>query len=313
MNEPLLWAAIVAVAVIFRFNLGRTEACKVVGLEISDVKQGTGFQDAVTPPWSAYIAIGTWIAIVSLVGVMFWSFGAVKGGLAVAVIVVVSILAGLLVVPKPMSRFWVSRIYHSMVKREAAYRKNNDHMRADAVRGLRLRIEERLGAVLRDGGVRGTSLASGNATLASTEEEKHSTIAADFGAFIEAHPLIGVRFYDASLLPHPKEEIVRSLLHVYKIAPNKRTKDAAGASLVMLSGIQPDIGPVSLGDLPENFEAMSITMSKGKVSVLESAQAVAAADTPEARARLEVLRKRQDEESRLYRDMLARADGNAAE
>jgi hypothetical protein len=151
MQEILLWFAVVGLGVIVRFGLGQIEACRVIGLEIAEIKHGTGCQDAITPPASTNRALLSWAASAGLIGWMFWSMGIGQGVLASGLFLTSGTIAGLTIVPKPDSPFWVRIIYRSLVTRIADYRKANDHMRADAAEDLAQRIEQRFLAACRTG------------------------------------------------------------------------------------------------------------------------------------------------------------------
>ena len=141
--EYLIYTVIVPLAIFFRWDLGLNAACREVGLEISDSKQGTGFQDAITPPKRANIAIALWLIIIAVIGYGFYKFGWVTGALSIAEFLVVSVIVGAVLIPKPSSPHYLKIIYRSMVNRYADFKKNSDELRAEAIHDLIQRVEER--------------------------------------------------------------------------------------------------------------------------------------------------------------------------
>ena len=118
-----------------------TVACHHIGVEVSDSKQGRGYQDAISPPKRAKIEFVLWLLIAALIGYGFYQYGWVKGGIALGVFLVVSTLYGALAVPKPDSPHYLKIIYSSMVRRYADYERDQDNLRADAIKMLINRIE----------------------------------------------------------------------------------------------------------------------------------------------------------------------------
>ena len=136
-----IFAALAASAVWFRWDMGLGEACRVVGLKISENKAGPGLQDAITPPSRANIALCLWAAILGVfvfLGVMFGIWTAAKG---FAIFASVSVFVGVLFVPKPESSHYLKIIYGSMLNRHADFVRDNDTVRAEAIQGLIDRIE----------------------------------------------------------------------------------------------------------------------------------------------------------------------------
>lgn len=147
MHSALLYVGIAMLAVLFRFGLGLTQGCLYVGKVISDSGSKTGYQDAVTPPFSTKFMLALYVLIPATFIFAFWYFGAVAGVIAMVEFVFVTVLTGVLL-PKSDAAFWVRTIYASLARRSANYAKKNDHMRSEAARSLATLIEERLGAKL---------------------------------------------------------------------------------------------------------------------------------------------------------------------
>ena len=54
-----VYAVAAVLGVVFRYYMGMSQACKVIGVKHSDSDTGRGFQDAVTPPNSTNRTIVT--------------------------------------------------------------------------------------------------------------------------------------------------------------------------------------------------------------------------------------------------------------
>lgn len=143
--EYLLYVFIAALGILFRYNLGLTQSCKVVGKSISDDDTTTGFQDAITPPESTTIALVTWAAIVVALGYTIFQFGWWAGGVAFAVFLVVSALAGVTCIPKPESSHYLGRIYRAIVDRYTDFQENGDTMHAAGMKLLIMKMQAHYG------------------------------------------------------------------------------------------------------------------------------------------------------------------------
>ena len=137
-----VYAVAAVLGVVFRYYMGMSQACKVIGVKLSDSDTGRGFQDAVTPPNSTNRTIVTWIAIAAVLGYTAYEFGWGSFGIAFAAWFIALVIAGVVVIPKPESQHFLFRIYRSMANRYADYTKSGDTVRADAMKQLIDRMEQ---------------------------------------------------------------------------------------------------------------------------------------------------------------------------
>lgn len=144
MGATFVYLLVFALAIAIRYMLGHTQACLYVGKAISDTDSKTGLQDAVTPPLASKITIFLWLAAFLLLGYSFWSLGSGTGFIALAEFIVVTVVAGAVLIPKADSPHFIKSIYKSAVGRVADYARDGDQMRSDAMRELVVRIETRL-------------------------------------------------------------------------------------------------------------------------------------------------------------------------
>ncbi len=131
-----LYVALGVLALPFRYYLSETQACKIIGVAISDTGTKTGFQDAISLPSSTGISFAVWALILGCLGYLAYEFGWGAMGIGVAVFVVVSLIAGSTFIPKPDSDHFLKRIIGSMTRRYADYEKQNDAIRAAAMQDL---------------------------------------------------------------------------------------------------------------------------------------------------------------------------------
>jgi len=133
--ESILWVLAVVMAFAFAYALLFTASTHAIGVELSDTDSGTGFQDAITPPWQSNLAIITYVGCLVVVAIMWWQFGWKSGIGSLAVIFFGSMLAKRLL-PKPGSNHYRYLIMHSMSNRYADYVRNGDVTRAEAMKYL---------------------------------------------------------------------------------------------------------------------------------------------------------------------------------
>lgn len=147
MIEVGLYIVLGALSILFRYNLGLTQACRTIGVELSNSGSDTGFQDALTPPSSTNITLITWVAIAGALGYLWYEFGWGAFGIGLGVLVVVSAIAGATFIPKPNSVHFQKKIYSSLANRYADFMKSGDSVRADATKQLVTMMEEKYPSV----------------------------------------------------------------------------------------------------------------------------------------------------------------------
>jgi hypothetical protein len=146
--EYLLYIAAGALGILFRYQLGLTNACKAMGVQIASGTTEIGYQDAITPPSSTNLTLVTWALIVALLLYALFGFGWSEFGFSAGTFLIVSIISGASFVPKPDSAHYIRRIYRSMVNRYANYEKQGDRVRSDAMKELIDRVEQTFGEKL---------------------------------------------------------------------------------------------------------------------------------------------------------------------
>ncbi len=129
-------------SLLLGYSLAFNGATLAIGKTISDTDSPTGFQDAVTPPWSTNLALVSYAMSIGVVGYGWYQYGWLTGiGLTVAFFLVV-VINKVVLLPKSESDHFKRLILHSMMNRYADFIKSGDSMRASAMAALL----EKLGA-----------------------------------------------------------------------------------------------------------------------------------------------------------------------
>lgn len=131
-----LLAALISVALAYSFQF--TAATLSFGRELSDTKSGTGYQAAISPPWEANSSLVLYCLTLLLIVVAFWHNG-LASGLGTILIMFVGLILARKVLPKPVGQHYRRLIIQSMMSRYANYVRDNDALRADAMKRLLVR------------------------------------------------------------------------------------------------------------------------------------------------------------------------------
>lgn len=125
--------------------LSFSQATAAIGQSLAGSNEGTGFQDAITPPWFGKVALPSYILSLLGFGYGFYAFGILKG---FGILLDFGFLVGaaIAVMPKSDSSFYRNAIQKSMIRRHADFVKSGDMLRAEAVSLLL----ERMGFPVKD-------------------------------------------------------------------------------------------------------------------------------------------------------------------
>jgi hypothetical protein len=112
----------------------------------------------------------------------------------------------------------------------------------------------------------GSTIVERNAAAqAATSRDK----LADLGAFLERHPLNPTDIYDQALLPHPKDELLESILLELSRSEREDQQASLQAAASMLAFFQPGVGPHPLSQLGVDLKQL------GHLSPADLAKAIA--------------------------------------
>src|SRR5215813_5677306 len=107
------------VAAAFGYELRFTEATLHIGRALSGTPVGTGFQDAITPPLSSYLAFAVYGITLLVLAFAFYQFGVLPGVAAVIGFFVLVLIIRMLLLPAPDSPHFRAIVIGSMTKRHA--------------------------------------------------------------------------------------------------------------------------------------------------------------------------------------------------
>lgn len=133
--EVILWLVAVELTFCLAYTILFTGATLHLGRELAGTNSGTGYQNAITPPWQSILALFVYAGCAATIGIIWWKLGWLSGLGSLALIFFGSSLAKL-ALPKPISNHYKNLIFRSMRSRHADFVKNGDSMRADAMKLL---------------------------------------------------------------------------------------------------------------------------------------------------------------------------------
>lgn len=138
----VLWAA----SLMFAYTLVFSRATLIIGKSISYSDSPTGFQDAITPPWSTKFTILAYAISIGVIGYGWYEYGWLAGlGISCGFCILLVPLS-FFILPKSNSEHFRRLIIHSLMNRYADFAKSGDEMRAAATASLL----ERLGMTIPD-------------------------------------------------------------------------------------------------------------------------------------------------------------------
>jgi hypothetical protein len=153
--EPLIWALIALLSVLLGFTFAFSSSTLLAGkalvlpsdLDSEESPQGvnelmrTGFQDAVTPPWSTKLALIVYISIIASEVTAWLVLGWRMGLLSIGILIVSSVILKRLF-DKIAQGFFFSSMFKSMVRQSERWALAGHQARADAMNNLLDRIEQ---------------------------------------------------------------------------------------------------------------------------------------------------------------------------
>ncbi len=139
--QMVLWGSVVVAACALSYVTQFAGATLSMGRALSESDSGRGFQDAITPPWQTNLALFVHIAVLLILGLVFWKLGWKSGLMALAATFVVSVVVRRFL-PSSDGQHFRHLILRSMANRYADYVRNGDTVRADAMKSLLQRAGE---------------------------------------------------------------------------------------------------------------------------------------------------------------------------
>ena len=128
---------ILALGILTRVILGFVNYTKSLGLELSNEKNGTGYQNAITPPLFPLIASTIYgLSLIVIISGFFeraFITGFIYLGLYLLTLIVVGATLFRPNSLSPLAKPFYHIVLNSMVNRYANYKKKNDEVRAKAI------------------------------------------------------------------------------------------------------------------------------------------------------------------------------------
>ena len=128
---------ILILGIFTRIILGFVNYTKSLGLELSNEKDGTGYQNAITPPLFPLIASIIYGLSLFVIFFGFFQYSFTTGFIYLGLYLLTLIVVGATLFKpnslSPLAKPFYYVVLNSMVNRYANYKKNNDEVRAKAI------------------------------------------------------------------------------------------------------------------------------------------------------------------------------------
>ena len=128
---------ILILGIFTRIILGFVNYTKSLGLELSNEKDGTGYQNAITPPLFPLIASIIYGLSLFVIFFGFFQYSFTTGFIYLGLYLLTLIVGGATLFKpnslSPLAKPFYYIVFNSMVNRYANYKKNNDEVRAKAI------------------------------------------------------------------------------------------------------------------------------------------------------------------------------------
>jgi len=132
----IYFIAMYIISLLLGYELAFTQATLMIGRSISDTDSKTGYQDAITPPWSTNLGLAIYVVTAGGVVYGFIKYGWLVGlGIIVGFLFLMS-LNKVILLPKKDSEHFRRIITGSMIRRYANYLRDGDELRASAMKTL---------------------------------------------------------------------------------------------------------------------------------------------------------------------------------
>ncbi len=137
---------ILALGIITRIILGFVNYTKSLGLELSNERDGTGYQNAITPPLFPIIASVIYgLSLFVIISGFFdssFTTGFIYLGLYLLTLIVIGATLFKPNSLSPLAKPFYHIVLNSMINRYSNYKKNNDQVKAQAIEIVLERFKE---------------------------------------------------------------------------------------------------------------------------------------------------------------------------
>jgi hypothetical protein len=133
-----LWISVLVLALAIAYTSHFSGATLAFGRALSDTSSGTGYQDAVTPPWSANYGFVVYGLTLAMLALSWCEFGFGRAVLSLIAVFMAALLFRR-ILPGENSQHFKTLIIQSMSRRYADYVRDGDPVRAAAMKELLLK------------------------------------------------------------------------------------------------------------------------------------------------------------------------------
>tara|TARA_B100000963_G_scaffold357416_1_gene379574 strand:- start:1041 stop:1484 length:444 start_codon:yes stop_codon:yes gene_type:complete len=137
---------IFTLSLLTRIILGFVNYTKSLALELSDNKDGTSFQNAITPSWFPALALSAYILSVFVIVSGFIKSSFVTGMIYLGIYFLTLIIVGVTLFKpnslSPLAKLFYHIVLNSIVKKQINYKKKNDEVKAQTMETVLKKFKE---------------------------------------------------------------------------------------------------------------------------------------------------------------------------
>jgi hypothetical protein len=130
-----LWISVIILAPAVAYTTQLSSATLSFGRALSETGSGTGYQDAITPPWSANFGIVVYGLALAMLALSWYEFGIGRAVLSLVAVFLLTLLSRRFL-PREDSLHFKKLIVQSMSRRYANFVRDGDRIRAAAMKEL---------------------------------------------------------------------------------------------------------------------------------------------------------------------------------
>ena len=235
----MIWIAVIVAGLLIGQALSFQYSMKELSLEMARFANvGVApiqLQNAITPPQFSNAFIILVVIALGMLVVAGFQGGMFEVVIAMAVLIGALVVSGAVNVATswPSQKTYRDIIFHSLISREANYRRDGDQMRADAI----VVHKDLMLAVI-------GNQKNANASIAGEIANVATKVVADYGELLEGKAIgFGQILYDERDLPYAKNVILQAICLVLQIRSDPKERKALITCGITLANFQPGIGP----------------------------------------------------------------------
>lgn len=131
----IVWLGTIVLALPLAYSFRFTGATLSLGRALSETTSGTGYQEAISPPWEVVFGLIVYSLTLAMLALSWFAFGVGRALLSFVTIFVATLIFRRLV-PREDSPHYKRLIIQSMARRYANFVRDGDTVRAAAMKEL---------------------------------------------------------------------------------------------------------------------------------------------------------------------------------